>query len=109
MGYAPRPGFIPGVAVNFGGHLLVCAPLGLLKSREFSARMREIGEAPTEEQMEAISVDFILASLQRNYPAMTDEELRTLLDARSIEEAAAAIRGGSGLKLVTPGELTAGG
>lgn len=103
--YAPRPGFIPGVAVNFAGNVLVVAPLGLLKSREAETRLKEI--AGDAEKMQDFVIDFILYSLLRNYPEITREQLVELLDARSIEEASEAIRGGSGLKLVTVGELPA--
>lgn len=108
--YAPRPGSIPGVAVNLGGHLLVLAPLGLLLTRKFDERGKALAaqEDATEDDQIAMGLDMILASLNRNYPDMTIEALRELVDSVNVVEAMNAITTQSGMKRVTPGELSPG-
>lgn len=109
--YAPRPGFIRGVAINLGGHDLVLAPLNLRLAREFEAKGKELQgkePAPTVEDAHEFNIDLILASLQRNYPDMTREALDALLDTASEAEAIDAVMNQSGLKRVAPGELTPG-
>jgi hypothetical protein len=103
--WAPVPGKIPGVAVNLGGHTLVLAPLGIGKAREFSERGKE---AKTDDDMAALGVAMIHASLVRNYPDITLDAVRDLLDTGNLREATDAIAAQSGLKRVTPGELTPG-
>lgn len=109
--YAPRPGHIPGVVVNLGGHQLVLAPFGLRLLREYQARMQELTkrDPPAEpEDYQAAQTDAITASLQRNYPEITREEVEPLLDSQNTIEAVRAILDQSGMKRVTPGEIQPG-
>lgn len=104
--YAPRPGNIPGVAINLGGLDFVIAPLGLRLMREMETKGKALSTADaTAEQAHAFNVDVILASLQRNYPEITREELEELLDTHTETEAFQLVFVQSGLKRVTPGEL----
>jgi hypothetical protein len=103
--WAPVTGRIPGVAVNLGGHLLVLAPLAIGKAREFSERGKD---AKSTDELEALGVAMIHASLARNYPDITEDEVRNLLDTGNLREATDAVAGQSGLKRVTPGELSPG-
>lgn len=105
--YAPRPGMIPGVPINLGGHMFVLAPLGLRAARELEARAKEAGA--DQEKLFALGIDTILVSLHRNYPDITIEELNELVDVANIVEAQEAITGTSGMKRVMPGELPARG
>lgn len=107
MRYEPRPGFIPGVAVNLSGNMLVLAPLGLAAVREFQARWKEIPDGDEDAQF-SCGIDMVHASLRRNYPDITREEVESIVDIVSMKEAQEAINGVSGLKRVTPGELKAG-
>lgn len=109
--YGPRPGHIPGVPINLGGHEFVLAPLTLAMAREIETRgeaLRANTEATQDDHI-AFGQWIVLQSLQRNYPDITAEELAPLLDSANIEEAQAAIAGTSGLRRVKPGELTPGG
>lgn len=108
--YAPRPGNIPGVAVNLGGVDLVLAPLGLRLMREFQEKGKEIQKPEvTSEQAYDFNAEVILASLQRNYPDMTREDLDALLDSANVKEAFHAVFEQSGFKRVKPGEIPPGG
>lgn len=104
--YAPRPGNIPGVAVNLGGIDFVLAPLGLRLAREFEAKGKQLRDenAGDDAQIE-FGIEIILASLNRNYPEITLDELRELIDSANVIEAQQAIAGISGMKRVKPGEL----
>jgi hypothetical protein len=106
--YAPRPGFIPGVAINLGGIDFVLAPLGLRLMREFQTKSDEMSKrepAATPEDWYALNVEAIVASLQRNYTDMTAEALDPLLDSTNVQEALKLVLDQTGLKRVKPGEL----
>lgn len=110
--YAPRPGHIPGVACNLGGHMLVLAPLGLALVRHFEAKgdeMRKRNPPPKSEDYTAFAIEIVLASLQRNYPEMTKGDVEGLVDIVSLDEAQGKVFNQSGMQRVTPGELTPGG
>jgi hypothetical protein len=105
--FAPRAGFIPGVEVNLGGHKFVLAPLGLGLVRQFQEQAKAMASKvppPTEDEWTDFNIAAIVASLQRNYPEMTRDEIEGLLDANYGEIATLAINQ-AGLKKVTPGEL----
>jgi hypothetical protein len=104
--YAPRPGNIPGVAINLGGVDFVLAPLGIRLMREFEARGKTVGDG---DAAYAFNVDVILASLHRNYPDLTREELEELLDSHTVPEAVMSVFTQTGLRRVRPGEITPGG
>lgn len=106
--YEPRPGRIPGVAFNLGGHDFVLAPLGLGPLREYDERHKLLREkdppAEVEEYFE-LNVEAIVRSLQRNYPEITREAINDLLDSVNVPEAMTALLHQSGVKRLTPGEL----
>ena len=108
--YAPRPGNIPGVALNIGGIDFVLAPLGLRLAREIEARGMALRSRDdvTPEEAHAFNLEIILLSLHRNYPEITADELDELLDTAVEAEAVSAVLLGTGLKRVTPGELKPG-
>ena len=107
--YGPRPGHIPGVAINLGGIDFVLAPLSIGLAREIEAKAKELQDrapaAPMEDWYD-FNVAMILASLQRNYPDMTRELLEPLLDTVNTAEAANLTLAQGGTKRVTPAELT---
>lgn len=103
--YAPRPGNIPGVKINLGGIEFVLAPLGLRLMREFEARGKQTSENTTPEQAHDFNVDVILASLHRNYPDITRDDLEELLDSQNEQQALLSVFSQTGLERVTPGEI----
>ncbi len=107
--YQPVPGKIPGRAVNMAGNMLVLAPLTLDQVQEFEQTLAK----PTDGMglREAIEhmLPVLLASLQRNYPDMTIETLRPLVDVANMKEAGEAVMDVSGFKRTTPGELPPAG
>lgn len=107
--YAPRPGNIRGVAMNLGGIDFVLAPLGLGLARDFQDKTRALveGKSPEYDFIE-LGISTIHASLLRNYPDITLDEVRALVDTVTVQEAVRAITDSSGLRKVTPGELTRG-
>lgn len=107
--YAPRPGNIPGVKINLGGVELVLAPLGLRLVREFEARAKTTSENATAESTHEFYIDVILASLNRNYPDLSREELEMLLDSHNEQQAFLAVFTQSGLERAKPGEIKPGG
>ena len=109
--YAPRPGFIPGVAINLGGIDFVLAPLGLRLMREFQTKSDELGKRDppaSPEDWYELNLEAIVASLQRNYPDVTRENVGELFDMSNVEEALRAVLDQTGLKRVKPGELQPG-
>jgi hypothetical protein len=112
--YAPRPGNIPGVAMNLGGIDFVLAPLGLRLIRESQAKTKELQKKAAEgidvdSEYYALNIDSVFESLRRNYPEITRDEVESLIDAGNLPDCVNAIMGASGLKKVTPGELKPGG
>ena len=103
--YAPVPGKIPGRALNMGGRELVLAPLTLDQVQEFEPTMTRLADSskPLREML-ADFLPVILASLQRNYPDITLEDVRALVDVGNFKEATEAIVDISGYKRVAPGE-----
>jgi hypothetical protein len=106
--YAPKPGNIPGVRINLGGVNFVLAPLGLRLTREFEAKAKALEKAIESGDVEAgfeFGAEIIHASLLRNYPDITMDEVRELIDVANMIEAQQKIMGASGLERVSPGEL----
>ena len=79
--FAPVPGKIPGTRVNLGGQDYILAPLNLFQVETLHEQILQLN-APSDNMRENIerSLPLILASLQRNYPDITLDELRNLID-----------------------------
>lgn len=91
---------IPGNTVNLGGTQYVVPPLSFKQLRMLLGKISlisTIGGVPTDEQMDAI-IDVVLASLSRNYPDATREQVEDMLDLGNAAPVIQAIMGASGLE-----------
>jgi hypothetical protein len=96
--YAPLPGKIPGVAMNLGGHNLIIAPLNVNQLQHFQEQFENPPKTKNiAEEFEA-SLPLIVAAMQRNYPDLTPEDARGLIDIGNFREVVEAITSSSGLK-----------
>src|SRR5574337_945295 len=105
-GYAPQPGKIPGARMNLGGRELVLAPLNLQQVEQFESVLPELGKQGSLRDALSTGVPIIHASLSRNYPEITLDEVRGLLDIGNFREALDAMLGISGYSRRQPGEPT---
>ena len=90
----------------------ILAPLNFKALRKVGPRMGELANLnpgagiPLEAQ--DLVLEIVLASLRRNYPEMTQDEVEEGLDLANIQPIMLAILRGSGLKeRATPGEAPA--
>jgi hypothetical protein len=105
--YAPVPGKIPGVAINLGGREFILAPLSLIQVEALEEQINGLSnnEGLSLGGAVAKGLPIILAALQRNYPDITAEALKPLLDLANIAEATRIIINASGLtRTIPPGE-----
>ena len=102
--YAPVPGKIPGTPIDMGGREYIFAPLNLNAARKFEDVIPKLGQAPTLQENITIALPLLLASLQRNYPTMTLEDLGELIDFGNFTLAIAALVSISGYKKAAAGE-----
>jgi len=103
--YAPVPGAVPGTRLNLGGVLFVMPPLNLDQVRAFESVLPTLGKrgSTTENVEEALPL--LHAALSRNYPDLTVEELRPLLDLGNLLPACEALVESSGYAPAPPGEV----
>ena len=78
--YAPIPGKSPGTAVNLGGREFVLAPLNLFQIEALEATIAQLGNNSGLKESLELSIPLVLASMQRNYPDVTADDVRGLLD-----------------------------
>lgn len=105
---------IPGVLFDFNGRKLVLAPLTLGPLRQLLGALKEFGTGNDPRHLDT-AADAVTASLQRNYPHITQEQVENeLLDAGNIWEVVPIISNQSGLVRTTddgqelqPGEAPA--
>lgn len=107
--YLPVPGKIPGRPVNMSGVVLIFAPLTLDQVQQFEKDVATLGTAGTARENIESGLPLLLASLNRNYPEITPEILRPLVDMANFKEACEALVDVSGFKRVSPGELPPAG
>lgn len=103
--YAPLAGKIPGVAFNLGGNDFVLAPLNLLQVEAMEPVITGFKDAADMQSVSKIAQQLVLASLSRNYPDITEDDVKQLLDVGQMNAAIAAVLGVSGYKMSPPGEL----
>lgn len=88
---------VPGVLYDFNGRQLVLAPLNMGALRQLLDRLKSFGLEPSSEQIDTL-VDAVYASLKRNYPSITRDDVENdLVDASNAEELMPIIMNRSGL------------
>lgn len=99
-----------GVPYDFYGRRLILAPLNMGALRQLLDRTKTMGQEATVDQIDTV-VDAVHASLKRNYPSITREEVADdLVDSANAEELMPIIMNRSGLGRTQddglPGELS---
>ena len=100
---------VPGVLHDFYGRRLILAPLNMGPLRQLLDRTKTMGQEATADQIDTV-VDAVYASLKRNYPAISrDEVADELVDSANAEDLMQIIMNKSGLNRTQddglPGEL----
>lgn len=91
---------VPGVVYDFYGRRLVLAPLNMGALRQLLDRTKTMGQEATVDQIDTV-IDAVHASLRRNYPSITRDEVENeLVDAANAELLMPIIMNRSGLKSV---------
>lgn len=103
--YAPVPGQIPGTRLNLGGIEFVLAPLNLNQLEALHELITQLGTASNDmrENMSR-ALPLIHASLLRNYPDMTVDDVRAIIDLGNFSAASKAVVEISGYVPAKPGE-----
>ena len=103
--YAPVPGEIPGTRVNLGGTEFVLAPLNLNQVEQFHELITSL-RSPSDDLLENMKrgIPLIHASLSRNYPGITPEDVAALVDIGNFAAASRAVVEISGYAPAKPGE-----
>lgn len=104
--WAPVLGKIPGTAVNLGGHVFIVPPLNLDQVVALKDDLPKLGQGDDLPTMLASSLPILHQSLVRNYPDITVEDLRALLDLGNMRAVCDAIVSTNGLKVTPPGETS---
>jgi hypothetical protein len=105
--YVPVPGKIPGVAFNLGGNDFILAPLNLQQVEAMEPVIAKFKDANDMAAVAEVARQLVTASLSRNYPDITEDDVKHLLDLGQMREAIQAVLGVSGYK--TAGEGKPGG
>jgi hypothetical protein len=88
---------IKGVTLNLGGEDYVIPPLNLDQLEEYTEIIEKLGTPGiTNQETYNIIATLAAAALSRNYPDITLEQVRTMLDLGNIIAVNAAVMGGSG-------------
>jgi secreted Zn-dependent insulinase-like peptidase len=91
---------LSGVKVSMGGRDYTLPPLTLGSLKRIGNKINalsNIDSVPNEEQTEAIA-SIVLASVNRNYPEITQDELLEMIDLGNLKEIFEAVLGVSGIK-----------
>ncbi len=102
--YAPVPGKIPGTPLNLGGVDFVMPPLNLDQVRAFESVLPTLGKKGSLTENIDEGLPLLHAALSRNYPDLTLDELRPLLDLGNFPAACSALVESSGFVESAPGE-----
>lgn len=108
-------GNIPGFPVNLSGTVFAVPPLNFKQLKALEPDLKRMGSMQKDLEGGVMPADametfhkVVLASLNRNYPDLTSEDLEELMDVSNIKDLVAAVLGMSDLEKKTPGELTPG-
>ena len=91
---------LSGVKVSMGGRDFILPPLTLGSLKRIGSKINtlsKIDSIPNEEQTDAIA-QIVLASVNRNYPEITQDELLEMIDLGNLKEIFEAVLGVSGIK-----------
>ena len=102
--YAVAPGRIPGTLINLGGVEFVMPPLNLDQVQQFEEIMPTLGQKTTFRENMEEALPIIHAALSRNYPDLTVDDLRPLLDLGNFRAACEAVAQSSGYVAKPSGE-----
>jgi hypothetical protein len=106
MSDEPRK-LIKGVTLNLGGDDYVVPPLNLEQLEEHAEIIDKLAGPLSAKEQRPLQVTLIKAALSRNYPEITAEQLRKLLDLGNLLETYLAVMAMSGFEPVgepQPGE-----
>ncbi len=102
--YAAVPGKIPGTPINLGGIDFVMPPLNLDQVQQFESVLPTLGKQKTLLANINEGLPLLHAALSRNYPDLTLDDLRPLLDLGNFPTACEALVESSGYVESVPGE-----
>lgn len=102
--FKPVPGSIPGTLVNLGGVEFAMPPLNLDQVQRFEESIKTLGQKPTLKENMDDALPIVHAALTRNYPDLTLEDLRALIDIGNFQSACNALVKSSGFVSAKPGE-----
>ena len=93
-----------GVAFFMNGREYIVPSLSL---RHFQDNYELLTTPPVDlREQFSLYIPVIGLALRRNYPEISDEELKDMLDLSSFRDALVAVQGASGMKTVAAGEAT---
>lgn len=94
--YLPTPGNIPGVVFKLSGKDFVLAPLNLRQVEELEDVIQSLGSQNNMASVAKVASKIVHASLSRNYPDVTEDEVKDLLDISNMQDAMQAVLSTSG-------------
>lgn len=96
--YAPVPGQIPGTTFNLGGKDFILAPLNLDQVQALEPVIASFADASGMGEIAKVASALVHASLSRNYPDITEGDVKMMLDLGTMKKAIEAVLGVSGFK-----------
>jgi hypothetical protein len=105
------PDLLPGITIAMGGRDWIVPPLTLGQLRRLLPKVADMGrvDMQMDDAQLGVVVEIVGAALRRNYPEITDAQIEEMLDMGNAQAVMDAVRGGSGLRQVRPGEVRAAG
>ncbi len=92
---------IKGTEVELGGTVYIVPPLNLAALERFQDRLESYAGGIDRESVKFV-VEVAHASIKRNYPDMTVDQLKELIDLGNIQEVFGAVMNVSGLVARSP-------
>lgn len=89
---------VKGIPVDFSGETLIVPPLSLGSMEQLMPRLNKFQADPKNMTDVAIVVDSALAALNRNYPALTRDQVADMIGLENMNDVMEALMDVSGLK-----------